>query len=362
MKTKIKALGIMNGTSLDGVDYALIETDSQLSNIKFAGHQQFSLPPDIKKQLLLAATNRLSTYELSELHFALGRVYGKQVKQLRRKWSWDIVGLHGQTVHHNGGQASLQIGHPGFIHSEFPAPVYYDFRAADVVAGGQGAPFAPFFQKALIGNSAKTPVAFHNLGGISNLTYIFKDKVIAFDTGPANILLDAWAQKAAKANFDRDGKLAAKGLPKPVVVNRFLTHTYFKKNYPKSTGREDFNLDYIEKFGGAGFKKLDLHDQMATLTELTALSIAQAYQLLTPQPTRIYFYGGGAMNPYLMKRIGFYLHETEITRTDALGIPSQGFEAATFAFFACARHFKKMVHLPKVTGAKKPQHLGSVYS
>lgn len=350
----------MNGTSLDGVDYTLIETNPQLNHFVFKSHKQFPLPPLIKKQLLLAATNQLSTYELSELHFALGRVYGKHIRQLKKTWSWDIVGLHGQTVHHNGGQASLQIGHPGFIHHERATPVYFDFRSADVIAGGQGAPFAPFFQKALI-SAKKGPIAFHNLGGISNLTSIHKNKVIAFDTGPANILLDVWVQKKANKTFDRNGQLACKGLPDPLVVNQFLQHPYFKKNPPKSTGREDFNLSFIEKWGGSSFKKLNFHDQMATLTELTALSIAKAYKLLSPQPTKIYFYGGGALNSYLMKRIGFYLETCEMARTDELGFPSQSFEAATFAFFACARHFNKVVHLPQVTGAKKLQHLGSVY-
>ncbi len=361
MKKKIQALGIMNGTSLDAIDYALISVNHDFSTLKLLKHWQKKIPKTLKASLLAAAQDKTSTYELSRLHFDLGRLYGKHLKSLKDKARWDIVGLHGQTVFHEGGSATTQIGHPGFCHEACGKPIYFDFRSADIVVGGQGAPFAPFFQKVVAKNHGLKRAAFHNLGGISNLTVLDAKSPLAFDTGPANILMDAWMQKCGKGSFDRGGQLAAQGLPDPLLVNEFLAHPYFVKKAPKSTGREDFNLDMIEQWGGLRFKRLSFSDQMATLAEITALSVAQAYQKIKPQPRTIYFYGGGVMNDYLMMRIRFNLGDIEVRLTDDLGWPSQALESATFAFLAAARHFNKKVHLPKMTGAKKAVALGSLY-
>lgn len=360
MKKKLTALGIMNGTSLDGIDYALIEVSSDLKKMTFKSHQQKKISETLKTRLLHAAQDNASTYEVSQLHFDLGRLYASHLKSLKRKWSWDIIGLHGQTIHHQGKQASLQIGQPSFSSLQGPCPIYYDFRSADVAVGGEGAPFAPFFQNHIHTTGDKS-YAFHNLGGISNLAFFYKKKVQAFDTGPANILLDAWIKHHKKGDYDKNGQLAAKGLPNPHLVNHFLDDDFFKQKFPKSTGREKFNLNFIIKKGGVQFKRLNFNDQLATLTDVTALSIAQCYEKLKPSPAVIYFYGGGIFNQYLMKRLQFYMPQQNILTTDELGWPSQAFEASTFAFLAAARHFSKKVHLPQVTGAKKQVSLGSLY-
>lgn len=361
MKQSIKAIGIMNGTSLDAVDYSLIQVDSSFKKIKFLKHWQKKIPSQLQSQLLKAARNELKTYDLSELHYSLGKLYGQHLKVIKKLTNFDIIGLHGQTVYHDGRQVTNQIGHPGFAFKATEKPVYFDFRSADIIYGGQGAPFAPFFQKIITQMHGLKDCAFHNLGGISNLTMFNGRQSFAFDTGPANILLDAWMQKNNKGSFDKNGRLAAKGLPNPLVVNKLLKHPYFHKKPPKSTGREDFNLEMIEKWGGTDFKKLCFEDQLATLTELTALSIAKAYQQLPKLPEQIFFYGGGVFNSYLMERIGFDLPEAELRLTDDLGWPSQAFESSAFAFLAAARYFNKRVHLPKLTGASKPLHLGSLY-
>ena len=235
------------------------------------------------------------------------------------------------------------------------------FRSADIVGGGQGAPFAPFFQKIIAKNLKLNSCAFHNLGGISNLTLFNGSNSFAFDTGPANILIDAWMWKKKKTSYDKGGKVAASGIPDPLLVNEFLKHPFFSKKPPKSTGREDFNLEMIEQWGGLRFKRLCFEDQIATLTEVTALSIAKAYKQLRTVPKKIYFYGGGVFNAYLMERIGFNLENVTITTTDEIGWPSQALESATFAFLGAARYFHKKVHLHHLTGAKTPEHLGSVY-
>lgn len=353
----------MNGTSIDAVDYAVIQSDNNLKKIKFKSHKQFSIPKPLRDRLLKAAKNQLKTYEISILNYDLGRLYAKHIKQLKKSWKWDIVGLHGQTVHHEGKRSTLQIGHPGFLSKETSKPIVFDFRSNDIVMGGQGAPFAPFFQKALGESLSEKNFAFHNLGGISNLTFFQDKKTRAFDTGPANILMDAWIQKRKKKAYDKGGKWASQGLPAPMLVNKMLTHPYFKKISPKSCGREEFNLDFILKYGGKAFQKLSFEDQMATLLELTAISIADGYKSnFKKQPEQIFFYGGGVYNPQLLKRIQYSMPHCKLKTTDEIGWPTQAFEASTFAFLALAKLLHKKVHIPQVTGASSACHLGSYYS
>ena len=356
MSVKIRSLGIMSGTSLDAVDYAIIESDSELKKLKFKKHIQKKIPRLLKEKLLKAANNKLLSYELAKLHFDLGRLYAQPIKSLG---TFDLVGLHGQSIYHQGGQVSFQIGHPGFCSRVYKKPVYYDFRSMDIIEGGQGAPFAPFFQKHLSRQLRLNNIAFHNLGGISNLTLIRGDKVKAYDTGPANILIDTWMKEKKGLGCDKNGKLSRKALPNPKLVNEFLKHPFFKTKAPKSTGREDFNLSFIKKKGGRVFKSLSLEGQLSSLTEVTALSIGQSYKK-EGMPKKIYFYGGGVFNSYLMDRIQFWLPETEIKMTNDLGWPTQAFEACSFAFLALARHLGKKVHLPRVTGAKEKIFLGAI--
>ena len=356
MKKNIGSLGIMSGTSLDAVDYALIESDSDLKKIKFKKHIQKKIPNSLKEKILKAAGNELLSYDLAKLHFDLGKFYAQPLKSLK---SFDLVSLHGQSVYHQGGRISFQIGHPGFCSKICRKPVYYDFRSADIIEGGQGAPFAPFFQKYLSRQLKLNNMAFHNLGGISNLTLIKGHRVRAYDTGPANILIDAWVKEKKGLDYDKGGDFSRKALPSPVCVNQFLKHPFFKTKAPKSTGREEFNLSFIKKRGGKVFEGLDFEEQLSTLTEVTAFSIGQSYKK-EGVPKKIYFYGGGVFNSYLMDRIQFWLPGTEIKRTDDLGWPTQAFEACVFAFLALARHFGKKVHLPQVTGAGKKVLLGAV--
>ncbi|MCB0377951.1 MAG: anhydro-N-acetylmuramic acid kinase [Bdellovibrionales bacterium] len=360
-KKTYNVLGIMNGTSIDAIDYCLIRGREDFSQIRFLGHQQMSIPKNLRSRLLAAANNKLTTYDLSLLHYDLGELYEKQIQQLPANWKWDLIGLHGQTVHHQGRRATLQIGCPTSLHQV--GPVVFDFRSADIAQGGEGAPFAPFFQKQLGQIEGLKNFAFHNLGGISNLSYFNANHVVAFDTGPANILMDLWIQNKKNKAFDRNGIFASRGLPHPQIVRAMLKHPYFKRKPPKSCGREEFNLSFINEFGGIGFKKLSFEDQMATLCELTATSIASSYLKLCPQtPPVIYFYGGGVQNSYLMERIGFHLPDCEILNSEALGWPSQAFEGSLIAFLALARFLNRKVHLPQVTGAEQKVLLGSVYS
>lgn len=357
MSKKIQSLGIMSGTSLDAVDYAVIKSDEGLGELEFKKHIQKKIPKSLRKKLLKATTNQLSGYELGKLHFDLGEFYAGPVGELGK---FDLVGLHGQTVYHRGGQASFQIGHPGFCSKVFGRPVYYDFRSMDIIEGGQGAPFAPFFQKYLSEQLKMSNMVFHNLGGISNLTFIRGHKVRAYDTGPANILLDVWVGEKKGMSCDKNGNFARKALPDHRLVHEFLKHPFFKRKPPKSTGREEFNLPFIRERGGRDFERLGFEEQLSTLTEVTALSIARSYKK-EGIPEEIYFYGGGVFNSCLMDRIRFWLPDTEIKTTECLGWPPQAFEASCFAFLALARYLGKKVHLPRVTGAKGKVFLGTLY-
>ena len=361
---KIKALGIMNGTSIDAIDYTLIEVDTKTWKPRFLGHKQKPIPDKIRTQLLAAANDDMTVHQLSLLHFDLGRLYSKHIKAFSKQWSWKVIGLHGQTVHHQGKMATLQIGHPALIRSSWDGPVVSDFRSLDIAVGGEGAPFAPFFQKFLSLQAKKKSMAFHNLGGISNLTYFDSKKALAFDTGPANILMDLWIKKKTrnKKSYDQKGLQASKGLSHTPSLKRLMKHTFFYKKPPKSCGREEFNEPFIKKFAGKDFMKLSFEDQMATLAELSAVTIAKAYQKWCPkQPQEIFFYGGGVHNNYLMSRIQYHMPDCQLSRTEDLGWPTQALEAGAFAFLATARLFEKKIHLPQITGAKKSLCLGNLY-
>ena len=363
MKKNIRALGIMNGTSIDAVDYALIEVNTQTLKPRFLGHKQKNLPTPLKKRILKAAKDEASTSEISSLHADLGRMYQKQTQSLKNQFRWDVVGVHGQTVHHEGARATLQIGSPAFIKAAFPKkPVVSDFRAMDIAWGGQGAPLAPFFLKALVENTRK-PMAFQNLGGIANLCVFQGPKAWAFDSGPANILMDAWIRYKSKGRkqFDKNGDTAAAGLFELKSLKGLQSHPYFKKKAPKSCGREEFHLDMITKYAGRSFAKLSLKDQLATLVELSATSIAQAYRQFLPKcPEKIYCYGGGTYNTFLMNRLRYHLPESQWLFTDELKWPRQSVEAALIAYLAATRWLEKKVHIPTVTGAKSATLLGQL--
>ncbi|MGE3975864.1 MAG: anhydro-N-acetylmuramic acid kinase [Bdellovibrionales bacterium] len=209
MKTSLKVLGIMNGTSLDGVDFVLTHIKKSPLQVTFSNHTSCTFPPTLREKLKLATRHELKVAELARLHHELGRFYAYQTEKLglKKKWKFDLIGLHGQTVFHEGGNSTLQIGEPSYLAATTETPVIADFRAADLAVGGQGAPLATFFHLIAFQKFIKQhPVCVHNLGGISNVSYFRKGSVslflnsrkkdiFSFDTGPANMLIDLLAQK-----------------------------------------------------------------------------------------------------------------------------------------------------------------------
>lgn len=357
-------LGIMSGTSADGVDYVWINLELHKElEISFLHQEHRSIPKTIKAKIEAAIANKLTTYDLSLLNYEIGKMYAQHFRSFGAwKKRTQLIGMHGQTIFHEGGLATWQIGEPSFLALEAKAPVIFNFRAGDVAMGGQGAPLAPIFHKALLG-SPKVPTGFHNLGGISNITYVAGDDIRAFDTGPANTLMDIWMthKTRGKHKMDRDGKVAARGLPHLPTLKKLLQTPYLKAKPPKSTGRELYNLAFIQKNAPKEFFTISLEDQMATLVDFSVLSVRDAYDKFLPAPLNtVYFSGGGTKNSYLMKRLRMLIPHIKVRTSTELGWPESAIEGATFALLAFLRVQEQKIQLTNITGNKQPALLGQI--
>lgn len=353
----------MNGTSLDGADFVLIEIEKENLSCRYISMQSFAFSKRLKENLVMAVQHKLRVDELALLHHELGRYYASCFKKLGSNFKdAHLIGLHGQTVFHRGGVATLQIGESSYLSEVAGIPVVSDFRAADIALKGQGAPIATVFHRQILSKKNQT-VSVHNLGGISNLSIIKDTKLIAgFDTGPANMLIDMAIKihSKEKIQFDKDGKTAASGNADKKLLSKMLKHQFFKKQPPKSCGREEFGEVFYNKFKSE-LHKLKINDRLATITEFVAVSIADAYKkFLKEKPDEIIFCGGGAMNKFLLKRIAANLANIKIKTTKDYGWPEQSIEGAAFAFLAFARVFSLNSNIIEGTGAKRQTSLGKI--
>lgn len=376
-KSKIEkplpVLGIMSGTSIDSVDYALCEVT--LESVRLRDYWQVNFPKQLQAQLHAIARNSATSYETGQAHHDLGRFYVAGALRGSGKIKPQLIGLHGQTVYHNPDKkspATLQLGEPVYLTEALRAPVINNFRVADLAAGGQGAPLATLFHKVVFGQAGKH-VCVNNLGGISNVTSLnwrrgTKPRVLAFDTGPANMLMDLCIREitGGKQDYDRGGKWAAKGKVAEALLASWLEHPYFAMKPPKSTGRELFGEPFFRKAQKQmQASKLSPEDQVATLTEFTARSLALNYRLhLRSRPELVALAGGGAANPFLVRRITEALRVDNPTVTvktsDALGWSAQSIEPAAFALLAYYRWMGMPGNLPETTGAKRAVLCGQI--
>lgn len=359
MRAVKNILGIMNGTSLDGIDLVLCKKSGK-KDLKYISHADISFPPLLRQKLLKATQNLLTSGEASLLSHELGRYYATAISKVvkRKKWKVDLVGLHGQTIFHHSGKATLQIGEAAYLAQALNCRVVSDFRQADIAAGGRGAPIAGVFHQYMVTESQA--VSLHNIGGISNLTFIKNKKVhFSFDTGPGNLLLDTYCQKYLSIPYDENGELAKKGIVNVGLLLKFLRHPYLQQKPPKSCGREEFGPAYLKRYD-ATIKKMKKQDVLATLTEFTAISIADAYKKNKIKPETIYFCGGGAKNLHLLQRISYYLPEVKVTTTKTLGWDPQHIEGAAFAYLALLGFQGIPGNLPNCSGAKKAVVLGKI--
>lgn len=355
-------LGIMSGTSLDGIDVALV--DLTTAPALLASHFQ-PYPPALVTTLL-----DLHTPGLDELHRAqlatrqLAHGYADAVRTLLRQTGVEAhqvraIGCHGQTIRHQPQQGySLQLNNGALLAELSGIAVVCDFRARDLAAGGQGAPLVPAFHDRVLRHSG-IHRAILNIGGIANLTDLAPDRpTTGFDCGPGNLLMDAWIARHRGVAYDADGAWANSGKVLPALLQSLLAEPYFASPPPKSTGRDLFNLDWLEsRLNGDETAE----DVQATLLALTADSIAMAVRSHCAGTEELYLCGGGAHNGALTDRLRAALPRCSIRNTEVLGIAADWMEATAFAWLAQQALRLQPANLPAVTGARHPCILGAIY-
>jgi anhydro-N-acetylmuramic acid kinase len=381
--------GIMSGTSADGIDVALVKITSQKENapkLQLLAHRAFPYPRLLREAILAAMTGQsdapTSTAELARLNWGLGLAYAGAARTTiaATKIKPALIGCHGQTVYHQGIPAAYaghrfmctwQFGEPALIAAATGLPVVSNFRPADMAAGGQGAPLVPLLDYVLFAHPTRARV-LQNIGGIGNLTVIpaaaSQNKIVAFDTGPGNMIIDVLMQKLFDKPYDRSGRIAATGEILAPVIVAALKEKFFRQPPPKSAGREQFGATYAQKFLEACRRYSNKpEDAIATATAFTVATIADAVErwvLPLTNPTRPIDYivsGGGARNATLLAQLRDRLPgNATLTTIDKQGLPAQAKEAAAFALLAYQTWHHRPGNIPSATGATRPAILGSI--
>ena len=379
--------GVMSGTSADGINVALVRIQGRgfRSRFELLAHYEFPYPVNVRRAILatMNATSA-SVADLSRLHFLLGELYADAVRaaQRRARLECELVGCHGQTLYHQGSPAlflgrriacTWQSGEAAILAAKIGVPVVSDFRPADMAAGGKGAPLVPFLDYVLY-RPRRYGRIVQNLGGIANLTAIppraLPQDVVAFDTGPGNMVIDAVMEELYGRRYDRDGKVAASGRVLDGVIMRLLRAPFFRQKPPRTGGREEFGREYVGRFLQLchGASKADV---IATATALTARSIADAVQRfvvprfgLRRKPTnrQMIVSGGGAKNSTLMAMLRDAMAPLAISLhfSDEFGLPAEAKEAVAFALLAHETWHRRPSNVPSATGAKRAAILGKI--
>lgn len=361
-------IGLMSGTSLDGVDGVL--ADCSASSARVQRHAYRPFPAALAAELLaLNSTGNDELHRAALAANALSRVYAQVVKDLLAGAGLPAtaisgIGAHGQTVRHRPGAFdgvgyTMQLNSPALLAELSGITVVGDFRSRDVAAGGQGAPLVPAFHQALFGRKGQT-VAVLNIGGIANLSVLRDEAVLGWDCGPGNALMDAWCRQHTGQAFDEGGRWAASGQVHAGLLKVLLQEPYFALPAPKSSGRDLFNPDWL---GGklAGFEALSAKDVQATLTELTARVCAADVLRHAAGSQRLIVCGGGALNTQLMRSLQAHLPALEVTSSEQQGLPPLQVEAAAFAWLARKTLHRETGSLQSVTGARGARVLGAIY-
>jgi anhydro-N-acetylmuramic acid kinase len=376
----------MSGTSADGINVALVRVGTgrvarSHTSFELLGHAEYAYSPKVRTAVLAAMNApRASVADLARLNFLLGGLYADAVQATERQFKRkaDLVGCHGQTLYHQGEPAlflghklaaTWQTGEAAMIAARAGVPVVSDFRPADIAAGGKGAPLVPFLDYLLF-NDARSGRIVQNIGGIANLTAIpaaaSARDVIAFDTGPGNMVIDAVTERLFGQNFDRGGKIAATGTVLHSVITGILKRSFFRKRPPKTAGREEFGREFVRDFLRACGRSRK-QDVVATATALTAKSIADAVRWFAPKRSARGFHemivsGGGAKNSTLTKMLSkeLALVGVRVQFSDEYGVPSEAKEAMAFALLAYETWHRRTSNVPSATGAKRAAVLGKV--
>ncbi len=377
--------GVMSGTSADGINVALVRVNSSPSRagtpgLQYLAHAEYPYPKQVRRAVLAAMNStKASVADLARLNFLLAELYADALLATQRRFHLkaELVGCHGQTLYHQGEAFSFlgrklavtwQTGEGAVLAARLGVPVVSDFRPADMAAGGKGAPLVPFLDF-LLYRDPRVGRIVQNIGGIANFTAIpagsSADRVLAFDTGPGNMVIDALMQRLFDKPYDRDGRIAGSGNVLDGVIDYILRAPFFRRKPPKTAGREEFGWAFTQEFMRR-CGRVDKRDIVATATALTARSIVDALRRFVVRPTGGYrdfiVSGGGAKNPILMAMLANELRPLglQIRSSDEFGLPSEAKEAAAFALLAFQTWNRKPSNLPSATGAKRPAILGKI--
>ena len=365
----MRVLGMISGTSHDGIDTAVVEFTSSPDGTVLTGAVQHvgssAYHADLRHRLLQALPPAGTTLaEVCELDTLIGQAFATAARAaIEAVGPVDLICSHGQTVYHwvEGARAlgTLQLGQPAWIAEDTGVPVVADLRARDIAAGGNGAPLVSFMDALLLAGTVGTAAAL-NLGGIANITVVSQDAVLAYDTGPANALLDAavLARDVHPAGYDVDGSVAESGRVDAELLEQLLREEYYALPAPKSTGKELFHSDYLTAALAAYGSVVTTPDLLATLTALTAATVAD--QLRVHGVTRLLVSGGGAANPTMLQMLQDRVPEVELVTTDTVGAPTDAKEAIAFALFGWCTAHGLPATVPSATGARGPRMLGSI--
>jgi anhydro-N-acetylmuramic acid kinase len=378
--------GVMSGTSADGINVALVRLTASsrggagTPSLHFLAHAEYPYPKEVRRFVLATMNSpRISVADLARLNFLLAELYSDALLTTQRRFHLkaELVGCHGQTLYHQGEPARFlgrrlavtwQTGEGAVLAARVGVPVVSDFRPADMAAGGKGAPLVPFLDF-LLYRDRRVGRIVQNIGGIANLTAIpagaSSRQVLAFDTGPGNMLIDAVSERLFAKPYDRDGRIAGSGAVLERVIRVVLHASFFRRRPPKTAGREEFGREFTQEFiRRCG--RVDKRDIVATATALTAKSIADALRQFVLRRTRTYrdfvVSGGGASNPTLMAMLANELRPLglQIRSSDEFGLPSEAKEATAFALLAFQTWNRKASNVPSATGAKRPAILGKI--
>lgn len=373
----MKVIGLISGTSVDGIDAALVEISGSTDDLKvdlLAG-ETYAYPGELRSQILAVCGGAaVSMADFAALDDAIAQAFAQAALSIQSGHSSaNLIGSHGQTVYHRPPAThlgySLQLGRGALIADLTQITTVSNFRAADIAAWGQGAPLVPPVDICLLSHPFHSRCV-QNIGGIGNVAYLPARTApsicpIGWDTGPGNALLDLAIHQLTQGaqTFDQDGAWAAQGNPCLPLVHQWLQQDFFHQPPPKSTGRELFGVEYLQQcWVDAESYSLEAADILATLTELTVASIAQSYRNFLPQlPDQVLLCGGGSRNLYLKQRLQVNLNTVEVRTTDEMGVNADFKEAIAFAVLAYWRHQNIPGNLPDVTGARQKLVLGEIH-
>ncbi len=362
------AVGLMSGTSLDGIDAAVVELRPKAGSydLRLLDFATTPYEPELLEGLrTLLPPNPGSIARAAAVHKALGIAYAGAATAVAGGRTIDFAAMHGQTVYHDGALSqTLQLGSPYYLRDRLSASVCFDFRSADCALDGHGAPLVPYVDALLLSSRDEDRVAV-NIGGIANLTFLPRGgaggDAIAFDTGPGNMLIDAFVfqRSGGKKRYDENGEMAAGGSVNQAALQALLRDPYFALPPPKSTGRERFGAQFLSEHSGV-LGHLSDRDGAATLTALTAATLAEGIQRVAPAGARVLLSGGGAQNRALSGALKERLCAYRVETTDTMQIPGDAKEAIAFAVLGYETLRMRPANLPRVTGARAPAVLGAV--